>query len=760
MADTIQTREFFADRPIRTLGEDLLGRAKFAESLADAIRGWKDKASLVIGLYGPWGSGKSSVKNMTVDALRRSGAEGPTVCEFNPWRWAGQEKVLEAFFEEISVALGRADQGPQSRRRVAKLRQYAHVLRAGEHLLSGVQGFVTWVFLVASALGVGAVATDNTLLRVTGGVLFLICLGLIAFAKWGGTWFEYVADILNSRLEDEDRGLEQRKLDLSNELATLKKPVLMVIDDIDRLEKDQIQLVMQLVKANADFPNIVYLLIFQRDIVEANLTSEGMEGREFLDKVVQVPFDLPQTEQVKLEKVLLGSLNRVLNTQPEMWKRFDRHRWENLYLGGLRPYFQTLRGVYRYLNTLSFNAALLKGSQAFEVNPIDLIAVEVLRVFEPRVHSQIARSGDVLTKVVRHDIEREPGRATVSGLMAAASEDHKEYVKEIIQDLFPNMRWAFNGPHYGSDSADEWYRELRVCHPEVFARYFQLSIAEGDISQSELDEILDRSGDRDALVAIFRRLLHRRLLDVAVDRLEAYKQQIPIANARSFVTAILDVADELPHEARGFLELGPHMHATRVVSWCLRQETDVEKRGEILLHAAATTEGLSVLASLVHMDDRRYSVGRDVEFALGTREQVGELKRLVAEKIRAAAEHDPNRFVLNEHLPELLFFWQSFGATDAAKAWVNELTRDEHRLLQVLAGFVGRTKSIGMGDRTYQADETINLENLGSFLDVDAVKERLAALDRQKLDATEKRVIDAFDKALAEKKERPGRQAG
>ncbi len=47
--------QFSADRPITTIEEDLLERAPFAESLASAIKGWKDNDSLVIALYGSWG---------------------------------------------------------------------------------------------------------------------------------------------------------------------------------------------------------------------------------------------------------------------------------------------------------------------------------------------------------------------------------------------------------------------------------------------------------------------------------------------------------------------------------------------------------------------------------------------------------------------------------------------------------------------------------------------------------------------------------
>ena len=67
MTDDAPKHLFSADRPIASREEDLLGRSGFAESLASAIKGWTGNDSLIIALYGSWGSGKSSVKNMVLD---------------------------------------------------------------------------------------------------------------------------------------------------------------------------------------------------------------------------------------------------------------------------------------------------------------------------------------------------------------------------------------------------------------------------------------------------------------------------------------------------------------------------------------------------------------------------------------------------------------------------------------------------------------------------------------------------------------------
>lgn len=62
---------FASDRPIKKIDDDLLDRAEFAKDLASAISDWQSKDSLVIALHGEWGSGKSSIKNMTLSILEQ-----------------------------------------------------------------------------------------------------------------------------------------------------------------------------------------------------------------------------------------------------------------------------------------------------------------------------------------------------------------------------------------------------------------------------------------------------------------------------------------------------------------------------------------------------------------------------------------------------------------------------------------------------------------------------------------------------------------
>jgi len=121
--------------------------------LGNAIKSWKGKDSLVLALYGPWGSGKSSVKNLVLESLRASPSDCPSILEFNPWQLASQSQITEAFFSEIGTALGRADTSKSATRLAAKFYAYGRYLSTGRFAVNGVKRFLISILAVSSFVG-------------------------------------------------------------------------------------------------------------------------------------------------------------------------------------------------------------------------------------------------------------------------------------------------------------------------------------------------------------------------------------------------------------------------------------------------------------------------------------------------------------------------------------------------------------------------------------------------------------------------------
>jgi predicted KAP-like P-loop ATPase len=741
---------FSADRPIRSKSEDLLGRAPFAQSLAEIVEGWTGNASLVMALYGPWGIGKSSIKNMMLEYLGRDRKDGPKVVEFNPWQWAAQDKLAEAFFREVSLALGAKDGTKEDKKRAAAFSAYAAYLRLGTHLIAGIRPLLSALLVLAGVLGISAGYVQHALWLkpyvTIGGAIAIL---LAALTTWSAEFAEKLATLFSAREKQEGKELSETKSEVAKLLSHLKAPILVVIDDVDRLTAEEVRLIFQLIKANADFPNLVYLVLCQRDIVEMSLEKlTAGSGKDYLEKIVQVGFDVPQVERPRLQRVLFAKIDEVL-ANPAFTKNFSAFRWGNMFLSALAPYFRTLRDVYRFLSVFEIQIARMSPQGSLEVNPIDLISLEVLRVFEPKVYHLLPSNKDRLTKhsTTRSSMaEREKEERTrTEGLINVAQPERKEAVQAILEDLFPRIT--------GNDEG--FYRELRVCHADVFDRYFLLSIPEGDISQADLDDLLASTNNRERLVSKFNDFKKRGLLATLLDRLEAYKQQVNLNHAVPFITALFDIGDDLPESDGGMFVVTTWMHAARIVRWYLVTEPDVAKRQDYLTEAIKTSEGLYLPAMTVALAFDEQKEGRvQTERILGD-SSIKALKSICIEKIRGAAAS--GKLTNHTHLASLLSIWAEWSGPDEPKAWAEQLVRSRKGLVSFLEAVTNKSTSYSSGEAPREA-WYMQLEAVERFADLKTIETQFEKLKPQGQSESEIRAIRAFHEALERK--RKGEHSG
>ncbi len=296
------SHSYSADRPIQSKREDLLGRAQFATSLANDIQGWEGNDSLVIALYGAWGSGKTSVKNILLERLRMKRTNPLHLVEFNPWQLSGTGGIASSFFRELGIALRKPGPTGDAEKRAKTWNAYSSLL-----VLSG-----TAIKSIGSLLAFSG--EDKTLAVVAAGE-GMKALG--AASKEG-------SEALKAKGESEVKSLHELKCALATMLTKLPQPVLVIIDDIDRLTTDEILQVFQLVKANADFPKVIYLLVFERSVVAKALdnVSDG-RGSEFLEKIVQVGFHIPHASRRAVHKLLCNRLEALLPSEWVIWRGFQ-----------------------------------------------------------------------------------------------------------------------------------------------------------------------------------------------------------------------------------------------------------------------------------------------------------------------------------------------------------------------------------------------------------------------------------------------------
>jgi predicted KAP-like P-loop ATPase len=665
--------ELSSDRALSDPDDDKFGVAPFAAMLAKSIQQHTSADGLVIALHGPWGSGKTTVLRFVRHYLSQSPpAEQPVIVEFNPWWFSGGRGLTGRFFEALMIIV-----------RKWKTR--------GGNLTDSLTEF--------------ALAVSEAPIPGAG------------YAK-------------SARLLQRPKDIQKARETLASELRKQAKRTLVIVDDIDRLTADEIRELFKVIKAVGDLPHVMYLLAFDREMAAQALTSiQGTPGEDYLDKIIQVPFDLPLPDRVSLRDFFVSRLNSIIASTEQ--STFDPVRWANVFADGIDEMLQSPRDVTRFTNTLSvtYPAVLAK------VNPIDFIGVEALRVFAPQVYDLVrrsksyfagaydAREKDVLERFHNQWVEK-------------LSEN--EPTQSLVRRLFPKVDAAFGGQVLGDTFQSKWRRDLQVCSPERFDVYFRLAVPAWDISTPEMLTIFDLASDParfGALLKSFKDVKSpdgisklRRFLDHMLDYTDT---EIPKEKIGLIIRAFADVGDELDERAFGMFDSDNSTRIGRVL-WRLLSRQDQKDNLAALI--AAVTAGRA-LATIVHwlivleQEHGRYgeTTGLTAERRHVDEAGLASLEELALGRIRDAAK-DRSIYEVGEQLPMILRHWASLVDNDEVKRWTTAEVEDDAQLVRLVASFLSLSYNHGMGDRVGSRESRLNPKWLESFIDIDTTAKRLREL--------------------------------
>jgi predicted KAP-like P-loop ATPase len=506
------------DNPIRTPEDDALGRTKSARSFAVQVLSLDVSEGIVVGVLGPWGSGKTSFVNLARVHLTE---EGIPILDFNPWMFSGAEQLVEAFFVEISAQLklrpGLADVGKN-------LEDY------GE-MFSGMG----WLPVV-------------------------------------GPWIERsrgATKILAKILQRRKEGVGGRRAKVEKALGALDKPIV-VLDDIDRLTTSEIRDIFKLVRLTANFPNVIYIVAFDRTRVEEALAEQGIPGRAYLEKILQIGVDLPAVPAYVLNKQIFQAIDNALS-QVENPGPFDEGVWPDVFMEIIRPLIRNMRDVCRFAAAIHGTVRDLEGHIALA----DVLALEAVRVFLPDIFRHMHEAVDGLTTT--SDLTYS-GRGDLPHLKAQidqlieAGNNHGDVVRALVQRLFPGGQRHVGGSHYGSEWKHRWLRERRVAHEDILCLYLERVVGEGLQAFTYAEQAWTRMADRSALDHYLRSLNAGRLSDV-ISSLEAYEGEFAPKHIVPGTIVLLNLLPELPERQRGMFEFDTRMVVRRVVYRLLRSLT-------------------------------------------------------------------------------------------------------------------------------------------------------------------------------------------
>lgn len=438
-----------------------------------------DPTSLVIGIYGPWGDGKTSVMNLIAESLEAT--SDAVVVRFNPWQLGSGDAMFQGFFETIGEAIG-AKLTDRKQEIGSWLRDYGAVLRPIPMLGDALSEVVK-----SSGYRMSSVTLDAM----------------------------------------------RQKIELA--LGDAGKRVVFLLDDLDRLDKAEIQEIFRLVKVAADFRHTAYVLAFDEDVV-ANALSEryggnSRQGSNFLEKIVQLPLRLPPVARQLLRQLTLETADRALNQANIELTDDEVSRFVSAFDRFIMPSLKTPRLGKRYGNALLFTVPMI----GKEVDSVDLLLIEAMRIFYPELYlwvrdhmGELTFAGGSASSAQKGDIVERAFSASTEGMPTS----QVEAARGLVKELFPRTQAIWGNMHYGPDWDKEWKRGRRITSAGHFARYFTYAVPSGDVSEIQLDELLalasSSSAELASMVEMARSMIRRSpstFLERVDSRVEALNPQ-------------------------------------------------------------------------------------------------------------------------------------------------------------------------------------------------------------------------------------------
>lgn len=349
------------ERAISSASDDRLGRKQFVERLCDSLvdRAKGASSGVVLGITGPWGSGKSSVLNMVEEQLRADHKD-IVIVRFDPWLISGSNDLISQFMAELTFAVNDKAKSASSLKKIgSQLSSYGAMLSPGINLL----------------------------------------LPGLGTAVQGG--FKAASKALSS-----EGSLSAMRAVLVSSLSDVTVPIVVLIDELDRVEDTEILTVAQLVRAVVDFPRVSFALAYDVDrVVQALGRSSTERGRAYLEKIVQLQVPLPI--QMPSERALL------LHTELERMdlRDHDGHpldlrssSYEEIVALLNAGFLDTPRDVKRLCGT--FQA--LYGMVGHEVAWVELLAYSAMLTKHPQLVERIRREPErvIFNTIDSREIER------------------------------------------------------------------------------------------------------------------------------------------------------------------------------------------------------------------------------------------------------------------------------------------------------------------------------------------------------------------
>lgn len=684
---------FENDNSINKKIDDKLNRIKYVEQLSSKILDYNNKESLVIGLSGQWGSGKSSILKMIIETIDETPTNDFILVEFNPWYFSNQKELIDEFFNVMINALSKNNKITD---KLKKTKLINSIKKYSSSLLDNINEQISIKDKVAL----------KKLIKTAPRLQKDVKNAIEIYTSLGANIIELKEDINKYINENEVK-------------------ILFIIDDIDRLSDIEVEQIFKLVKLVADFNKTIYLLTYDKKVVSDSLDkTQHKKGYEYLEKIVQIPLDIPKISKNDLFKILLKKV-QLIN------EKLDEKTFRNMYYGLLEKIFNNLREVKRFYNVLNFNYSNLEN----EVNFIDFFYLTIIQVFSPDTYEKLFLYKDFLLEIndisippkSKEDIEFEKTDIIANIISNKKENNINNIFNSIIRLLFPQL--ILNTKNYLNGV---WNNNLKICTYEHFDKYFEMNISDNDITNEDFEKIIYSSNNYSEFELELKKIDSENKISIFLNRFLGYSYE------KNLNLEIINIKNII----KSFFELGDSFNVTTHKSWLniykiidnLLKTLNKNERFDILKESILESNSsfwtaqyyvyqlnykYKQIEESYKIEDQEYIENLNISLS---REEAKSMQEIILNKIQDYLNEV--KIENNPYFSKIITFWEYIDNENAMNFLKDKLS-DENYLISFITSFLESThvsSKINDKDNEIGIFESIN-KNIYTLVPIEDFKD-------------------------------------
>ncbi|HBN5894696.1 TPA: AAA family ATPase [Serratia marcescens] len=673
--------KYHNDQPIHGGSDDpdLLNRLGFANHLANILLLNCDDDCLTVSLEGEWGYGKTSVINLVKGALNEK-EYLPIIIEYNPWLAGNPESLIQDFLIQFSSQLNIKDKSDAALETSREMIAYSSLFSVAKL----VPGAEPWASIIEKTLSRFGRATKN-----------------IAELK--------KLDLLG------------RKERVEIAIRKIKNPIVIIIDDIDRLTPSETFQVLRLVKAVADFPGTSFLLAFDSNYLVSVLDKNGIVNTsEYLNKIVQLRVPLPIISERGMRDLASAELENL--SDKLLTERFesDQERLSWIYHNYFKHLIRNPRELKRFFNHLRFVLEQVEGQVCFA----DLFALSLISTKSNVVYEHIKNTPEAyIGKRISNDgLMTEKPDSVVKSFsderskkLDDFSEKERKLINALLGEVFPLL--ATGGySHYGVSDADS---AGRVSAPQRLHVAFHYKTPAGYFSDQEIIDFINGDVDRgDFLIGVASEDADERFFEMMTNYASMCKDK-----SFDVLTCIYDAflfSDKLILSLQGnwgFLSKDLY----RKMNWLTNKIISESNNKNELIRRIIGREKNAPLAADVLYKVRSQLKGDDYDKPWVSEEQLAGLEIIYQEM---AVKAICGKTYIKNHLESHIFFELKRSSKERAAEFMDSVLRDKDGMVRV-AEIISESGSDSSNGPFVQVDHN----TFGDVIDLGSLRQMVKSVD-------------------------------